>query len=131
MQVNISNEAIKNVGDSMKKIARKAVEVAESTKLYADGKVVAHVDTTHRVVYEVKAHTTIIQLLNMLAEKQRLPKKIVVDDIVYDNITRTCKNFLYYSDETDHGLSLQLILLIKNRPNDIDILNKEVGIIEW
>lgn len=134
MQVGTSSrmrEAGVAIGESMKRVARRAAEVAESMNDYGNGNFKAHIDTTHKVVYETRAYTTIIELLKMLADGQTLPRKIVVDDIIYENVTRTGRNFLYYSDDTDHGLSLQLVLLRQGRPNDIDILNKEVGIIEW
>lgn len=132
MQIGLSENASKGIaaaGEQLKKVARRAVEVCESTKLYADGKVIAKVDTTSKVLYETKGSVDLITLLGWLAAGKVLPKKIVYDDIVYTNVTRTGMALLYYNDETEQNFK-DTLFQRKPGETDIDILNREIGVIE-
>lgn len=131
MQVKHLNEKLaSDIADSVKKVARKCVDIAESTKLYADGKVIAQIDTTSKVLYETKGSVSLITLLELLANGKALPKKIVWDDVIYTNVTRTGMALLYYNDETEQSFK-QTLLNRKPGETDVDILNREIGVIEW
>ncbi len=133
MQIGLSEEtrkSIHDIGEALKDVARKAVDVAESCKLYADGEVVCKVDATSQIIYQTLGSVTLIELLNRLADAEALPKKLVYNDIVYTNVTRTGTAFLYYNDECESSLK-EILLNRAPGETDIDILNKEIGVIEW
>lgn len=130
MKCNLSSDALKVISDSMKKLANSAIKIAESTRFYADGKVIAKVDTTTKVLYETKGSVDLITLLEWLASGKVLPRKIVYDDIIYTNVTRTGMALLYYNDETEQNFK-DTLFQRKPGETDIDILNREIGVIEW
>lgn len=130
MKCDLSSDALKGISDGMKKLANSAIEIVESTRFYADGKVIAKVDTTTKVLYETKGSVDLITLLEWLASGKVLPRKIVYDDIIYTNVTRTGMALLYYNDETEQNFK-DTLFQRKPGETDIDILNREIGVIEW
>lgn len=130
MKCDLSSDALKGISDGMKKLANNAIEIVESTRFYADGKVIAKVDTTTKVLYETKGSVDLITLLEWLASGKVLPRKIVYDDIIYTNVTRTGMTLLYYNDETEQNFK-DTLFQRKPGETDIDILNREIGVIEW
>lgn len=122
MQCSVSSEGMKNISESMKRVAKCAIEVAS--------KYTTNIDSTGTVIYQTKSTTKLITLLGVLAKGDPLPKKIMYDDVIYENVTRTGMNLLYYNDDKEMNLK-DTIFNRKPGETDIDILNKEIGIIEW
>lgn len=130
MKCNLSSDALKGISDGMKKLASSAMEIAESTRLYANGECIAHVDTTSKILYQTKATIELMNLLKMLYDGESLPRKLIYEDVIYTNVTRTCMNFLYYNDDKELSLKDSLMTR-KPGETDIDILHREFGVIEW
>lgn len=72
----------------------------------------------------------VIDLINMFANNETLPKKILYNGKEWTNCSRTQKYLLYYSDITEQIFKLEMF----NTPpgmTDQDMLNMTVRILEW